>query len=165
MFESDVTALNNCAKEVFAGLATEKQRKLHLIIIDSPVKRAYEKGLEELSRIYGDLIPEEFILQMVEHTSSEVKTYISDKINKVINNLGDNNKNLFMYYVKTLLLTPNKNSKSKDKIYDVLPEFVLIHKDKYNEVEKYYLILVVPNVILDSERALVTLAKIRREMN
>ncbi|NYC27623.1 hypothetical protein [Clostridium saccharobutylicum] len=57
----------------------EKRKKLHGIIIDSPVKKVYSFGLRKLDEIYKDLIPKEFVIQMLEHTSSEVKSYISDK--------------------------------------------------------------------------------------
>lgn len=164
MLESEVTVLNKKAEEIFDSLPSEKQKKLHAIIIDSPVNKVYSFGLKKLDSIYGDLIPEEFIIQMLEHDSDDVKAYISDKTNKIIDNLGNGNENLFMYYLKTLLLLPNKISKSKDRVYEVIPQFALTYRDKLDEIESILLDIGGSNIIVDSERALVALAKIRQEV-
>ena len=161
MLESDVTTLNEIAKEVFESMSGEKQRRLHAMIIDSPVARVYEYGLSKLDMIYGDLIPEEFIIQMLEHTSPAVKAYIADKTDRIINNLSESNVDVFMYYVKTLLFLPNRVSKSKHKVYQAIPKFVLNHRDKVEEVESILLNIGGSNIISDSERALVALAKVR----
>lgn len=164
MLESEVTVLNKKAEDIFDSLPSEKQKKLHAIIIDSPVLKAYSFGIKKLDLIYGDLIPEEFIIQMLEHGSDDVKAYISDKTNKIIDNLGNGNENLFMYYLKTLLLLPNKISKSKDRVYEVIPQFALTYRDKLDEIENILLDIGGSNIIIDSERALVALAKIREEV-
>lgn len=164
MFESDITILNKRAEEVFDNMLEEKRRKLHGIIIDSPVNKVYSFGLRKLDEIYKELIPKEFILQMLEHTSSEVKAYISNKTNEILNNLGNGDKELFMYYVKTLLFLPNKVSKSKDNVYEAIPKFILKHKDKVNEFEDMLLDIGGSNIIIDSERALTTLAQIKKEV-
>lgn len=163
ILESEITTITNIAKEIFESMPEDAQKKLHAIIIDSPAINVSEYGLLKLDDIYGDLIPEEFIIQMLEHSSPKVKAYISDKTHKIINNLSDVNVNSFMYYFKTLLFLPNKISKSKDKIYEAIPRFVSTHKDKLEEVENILLNIGGSNIILDSERALVTLAKIREE--
>jgi hypothetical protein len=164
MLESGVTALNRQAEELFDILSPEKQRKLHAVIIDSPVHWVYSFGLKKLDLLYGENLPAEFIVQMLEHSSNDVKEYISGKINKIINDLGAQNKNLFLYYAKTLLLLPNKISKSKDRVYEVIPKFARIYQDQLNEIESMLLDVGGSNIILDSERALVTLAKIKREV-
>jgi len=164
MFESDITILNKRAEEVFDNMLEEKRRKLHGIIIDSPVNKVYSFGLRKLDEIYKELIPKDFILQMLEHTSTEVKAYISNKTNEILNNLGNGDKELFMYYVKTLLFLPNKVSKSKDNVYEAIPKFILKHKDKVNEFEDMLLDIGGSNIIIDSERALTTLAKIKKEV-
>ncbi|MDR3594962.1 hypothetical protein [Clostridium sp.] len=163
MFESDITMLNKRAEEIFCNIIEEKRRKLHGIIIDSPVKKVYSFGLKKLDEIYKDLIPKEFIEQMLEHTSSEVKAYISNKTGDIINNLGNGDKELFMYYIKTLLFLPNKVSKGKDNLYEIIPKFALKHKDKLEEIENMLLDIGGSNIIVDSERALTTLVKIRKE--
>ncbi|OPZ94693.1 MAG: hypothetical protein BWY74_00364 [Firmicutes bacterium ADurb.Bin419] len=163
MFEADVLALNRLAEEVFDSMQKEEQKRLHSLIIDSPVERAYLLGLKKLDLIYEDAIPEQFIIQMLEHDSNKVKTYISDKIDKAIAHCGVGNGELFMYYLKTLLLLPNKNSGSKEKVYKVLPQFVRLNKDKLSEIENILLDIGGSNKIIDSERALVTLAKIRKD--
>ncbi len=163
MFESDVLTLNRLAEEVFDSMQKDEQKKLHSLIIDSPVERAHLLGLNKLDLMYEDAIPEQFIIQMLEHGSSKVKAYISDKIDKAIAHCGVGNGGLFMYYLKTLLLLPNKNSGSKEKVYKVLPQFVRRNKDNLSEIENILLDIGGSNNIIDSERALVTLAKIRKE--
>ncbi|HEX9062276.1 MAG TPA: hypothetical protein VF941_19065, partial [Clostridia bacterium] len=127
------------------------------------MQKAYSFGLHKLDTIYGEVIPEEFIIQMLEHDSAVIKAYISDKVEKILKDFKYENKNLFMYYMKTLLLLPNKISKSKDDIYKVIPKFVNLHKDAREEIENILLDIGGSNIIVDSERALVALAGIRRE--
>ncbi len=164
MFESEVVSLNLHAADVFNSLPQDRQKSLHSIIIDSPVHRAYEFGLKKLDGIYGDNVPADMMIQMLEHGSSDVKSFISRKIDDVIGNLGNGDKDLFMYYVHTLLLLPNKHAKSKNKIYDVLPKFALKYQDKIHEIENLLLDIGGSNVIADSERALVALAKLKNEV-
>jgi len=164
MFESEVTALNFNASDVFNMLSSEAQKKLHLIVVDSPVERTYSYGLRKLDEIYKDKIPSDFIIHLLEHSANKVKAYISDKIDKVIDKLGNGNSELFMYYVNTLLYLPNKFSKSKDKVYKVLPQFAFQNKEKISEIESILLEIGGSNIIIDSERALVALAKIIKEV-
>ncbi|KNY28176.1 TerD family protein [Pseudobacteroides cellulosolvens] len=163
LLESEVPIANQLAKEVFSSLPQEKQKKLHSMIIDSPVERAYSFGLLQLDSIYGERIPGEFIVQMLEHGSPEVKAYISSKVDSTIENFSIETKELFIYYVKTLLLLPNRNSKSKQRVYDSLPRFVSTFPDKLSEIESILINIGASNIIIDAERALVALAKIRKE--
>ena len=70
-----------------------------------------------------------------------------------------------MYYVKTLLLLPNKISKSKDIIYKLLPSFVLQNPSFKEVVEAELLAIGGSNIKRDSERALMSLAQIRKEFS
>ncbi|GAA0076486.1 hypothetical protein UT300005_08640 [Clostridium sp. CTA-5] len=162
MFESDVTILNKKAEEIFESMEKEKQKKLHGMIIDSPVNKVYLFGLRKLDEIYGDLLPKEFIIQMLEHTSSDIKAYISNKTNEILDNLGDGDEELFMYYIKTLIFLPNRISKSKNNIYEAIPKFAIKHRNKLKELEEILLDIGGSNILIDSERALVALAKIRK---
>ncbi|AOR23679.1 hypothetical protein [Clostridium taeniosporum] len=162
MFESDITILNKKAEEVFDNMIKEDKKNLHGMIIDSPVNKVYLLGLRKLDEIYGDLLPKEFIIQMLEHTSSDVKAYISNKTNGILDNLGDGDEELFMYYVKTLIFIPNRISKSKNNIYEAIPKFVIKHRNKLKEIEEMLLDIGGSNIIIDSERALIALAKIRK---
>lgn len=166
MFESEVTALNLYAGDVFNSLSEQEpeQKRLLSIIIDSPVQRAYSFGLDKLEEKHKEYVPTDIIVQMMEHGAPDVKAYISNKINKVIDDLGNGDKDLFMYYLKTLILLPNKHSKSKDKLYKNLPRFAHLNKDKISELEEILLEIGGSNIIIDSERALVTLAKIKMEV-
>ena len=77
---------------------------------------------------------------------------------------GNGNGDLFIYYMKTLLYLPNKHAKSKEELYEVLPSFALQNRDRINEIEEILLEIGGSNVIADSERALVALAKIKKEV-
>lgn len=167
LLESDVETLNRIAKDVFEHLPEKEQVKFHLMILDSPQQKVYCYGLEKLYELYKDKnknIPPQFILQMMEHSSFEVRAFISDNMMRVIKSLGNGDKEIFMYYVKTLLFLPNKLSNAKQNIYEMLPAFVNKYKDKLPDVEKILLDIGNSNIILDSERALVTLAKIKKEV-
>ena len=163
LLECNVNILNDKACEVFDKLSKEEQKKLHIMIIDSPIKRVYLFGIRKLDEIYSKMIPKEFIIQMLEHDQDEVKKYISDKTKEVLSSLKDSDKDLFIYYVKTLLYLPNKLSKEKDSIYNAIFNFALKYDDKIEEIENILLDIGSSNSIVDSERALVTLAKIRSE--
>jgi hypothetical protein len=160
MFESPIIILNNIAEEIFDSFE-DRNKKLHLLLVDSPVERAYKKGIEKIESIYKDTIPKEFIIQLMEHGSQFIKSYISNKIDNIINDFDNGNDELFMYYIKTLLYMPNKNSKSKDRIYKILPGFVYEYPKRIDEVEAMLLDIGASNIIIDSERALVALAKIK----
>lgn len=163
MAESDITTLNNKVKELFDLVNKQQQERLHKTLLDSPVKKVYMFALEKLDQLYGDMIPEHFIKQLMEHTASEVKSYISDKTNKVLDNLENSDIELFMYYMKTLLLLPNKVSKSKDKVYSVIPLFAQKYTQKAPEIEEFLLDIGGSNLCIDAERALITLAQIKKE--
>ena len=49
------------------------------MILDSPVKKVYGFGLEKLEELYGERIPAEFVMQMFEHPSADVKGYVLEK--------------------------------------------------------------------------------------
>jgi len=164
MLESDITVLNRIASQVFDDIPNELQRKIHMMIIDSPVKKAYTFGLSRLDTIYNEYTPEEFIIHMMEHGSEPVKAYVSNKLETIVKNLEKCNPDLFMYYLKTLLLLPNKLSKSKDSLCGVVPEFVTYHTNKLDEIENLLLDIGGSYTTNDAERALVTLAKIKGGM-
>ncbi len=163
LFESEVIMLNKKAEDVFNKMDEESKKDMHKVIIDSPVEKVYEYGLKKLKEIYGDFVPMEFIMGMMQHTSSKVKGYISDKCENILKNLGGGNEELFIYYVKTLLLLPNKVRKNKDDIYDALYDFCIKYKERRAEIENILMDMGGSNIIKDSEKALVILAKIRKE--
>ncbi|MBQ3420133.1 MAG: hypothetical protein IJH34_00380, partial [Romboutsia sp.] len=150
-------------KAVFEKMDDESKFTMHKFIIDSPVEKVYDFGLKKLKEIYGELVPSDFIKQMMEHTSPKVKSYIANKTDSILENLGYGNKDLFMYYAKTLLMLPNRVRKSKYCIYDALYNFAVKYNDSRNEVEELLLNIGGSNIKKDSEKALVTLAKIRKE--
>lgn len=163
MMEASAAILNEIAISIFRDMSIHSQRRLHAMLIDSPVKKVYSFALKELDAIYGDKIPEEFIVHMLEHSTKEVKAYISDKIDRVINRFESQQADLFMYYLRTLILLPNKVAKGKERLYQIIPAFVLRHQEKKKEIEELLLDIGSSNVKADSERALVTLAKMRGE--
>ena len=163
LLESDVLMLNEKAKDIFENMDDESKITMHKLIIDSPIEKVYDFGLKKLNEIYGDIVPAEFIMQMMEHTSPKVKSYISKKTDSILESFGQGNKDLFMYYAKTLLMLPNRVRKSKDNIYDALYDFAVKYDDARSDIEELLLKIGGSNIKKDSEKALVILAKIRKE--
>lgn len=163
LFECNVFALNNVAKEIFEAISDEKQKEdFHKILLDSPVDRAYEYALQKLDDWYAEKLPPQFVSRMLEHTCITVKKYVSDKIQNVFSHLKEN-PDLYLYYVKTLLYLPNKASKNKQHIYNTMPEFLSYHPQKRAEIEQILLDIGSTNVKIQSEMALVALARIQKE--
>ena len=164
LLESSVFALNELVKAIFEELPADKQVELHKMILDSPDKKTYQFAIDKLKIVYEGNnmpIPAEFITEMLEHPSPEVRNFVSGRVKHVLNSLGDGNASLFVYYVKTLLLLPNKASSGKKNIYALLPKFVKLYNDKQPEIEEILLNMGSSNIISDSENALVALASIK----
>ncbi len=164
LFECNVYNLNKIAQSVFEGLEIEKREKLHLILLDSPIERAYQYGLKKLDDWYGNKIPTQFISRMMEHPCVEVKAYISGKIKHALSDLKQTNPDLYIYYVKTLLYLPNRVSKSKEQIYNTIPLFLKYYPEKQQEIEYILLDIGSTNIKTDSEKALVAFAQIKKEV-
>lgn len=164
LFESDIMAFNEISAEVFKIISEKKRVKLLSVLIDSPIKKAYLFALNKLDELFEKKLPKEIIIQMIEHGALEIKAYISNKINYIINELSNGNSELFMYYFKTLVLLPNLYSKSKDRLYEIIPQFALKNKEYIEEIQRILLELGGSNIIKDSERALVAFVKIKQEV-
>lgn len=164
LMESDLTPLNELAVKLFNQLPINDQQELHRMLLDSPDKKTYQFALEQLYQIYNQqdqMIPPEFVARMLEHSSYEVKAYITDKLIRSIEDFGNGNHELFLYYVKTMLYLPNKAALAKQRIYQLLPEYVRKNTDKSSEIEELLLDLGNSNTIKDAEHALVALGQIR----
>ena len=48
LFECNVYYLNKIAQSVFESLEIKEREKLHMVLLDSPVERAYQYGLRKL---------------------------------------------------------------------------------------------------------------------
>ena len=132
-----------------------------MLLLDSPVERAYQYGLQKLEDWYGDKTPQQFVVRMLEHPCIPVKMYLSQKIQKAFANLeGD----LYIYYIKTVLYLPNKAAKSKEQVYQSIPEFVKRYPEKRKEIESILLDIGSTNVKSNAEKALVTFAQIQKEV-
>lgn len=162
LFESNVYALNQTAQSVFEAMELEQREKLHMLLIDSPVERVHKYALEKLDTWYGNKIPKTFLYRMLEHPCIAVKTFLSAKMEKAFSNLKEVQPDLYLYYVKTLLYLPNKVSKSKDEVYDTIPVFLNYCPEKKKEIEEILLDIGSTNVKVNSEKALVTFAKIQK---
>ena len=162
LFESNVYALNQTAKTVFESMEPNQREKLHMALIDSPLEKVHQYALEKLDTWYGNKIPKTFLYRMLEHPSIAVKTFLSEKMEKAFSNLKEVQPDLYLYYVKTLLYLPNKVSKSKDEVYDTIPVFLSYCPEKRKEIEDILLDIGSTHVKLNSEKALVTFAKIQR---
>lgn len=165
LFECNVYHLNKIAQSVFESLETGEREKTHLILLDSPVERAYQYGLKKLDDWYGNKIPTPFILPMMEHPCVEIKAYLSNKMEHAFTKLKETNPDLYIYYVKTLLYLPNKVSKSKEHIYCTIPLFLKYYPEKQQEIERMLLDIGSTNSRIDSERALVAFAQIQKEVS
>lgn len=164
LFECNVCHLNRIAQSVFEGLEIESREKMHILLLDSPIERAYQYGLRKLDGWYGDKVPTPFILHMMEHPCIEVKAYLSQKMEHAFSDLKEANPELYIYYAKTLLYLPNRASKSKERIYRTIPLFVKCHPQKQQELEHILLDLGSTDSKTDSERALVAFAQIQKEV-
>lgn len=165
LFECNVYHLNKTAQSVFESLEIEKREKLHIILLDSPIERAYQYALKKLDDWYGNKLPTQFISRMMEHPCVEVKAYLSQKMKHAFSDLKETNPDLYIYYTKTLLYLPNKVSKSKEHIYYTIPLFLQHHPEKQQEIEHILLDIGSTNSKIDSERALVTFAQIQKEVS
>lgn len=165
LFECNVYTLNKIAESVFEALEIEEREKMHIILLDSPVERAYQYGLKKLDEWYKNKIPTQFIVRMMEHPCVEVKAYLSQKIKQAFSNLKEANPDLYIYYTKTLLYLPNRVSKSKEQIYSTMPLFLKYYPQKKQEIEHILLDIGSTNNKIDAERALVAFAKIQEEVS
>lgn len=164
LFECNVYYLNRIAQSVFESLEIKEREKLHMVLLDSPVERAYQYGLRKLDDWYGNKIPTQFILRMMEHPCVEVKAYLSQKMKCAFSELNETNPDLYIYYTKTLLYLPNKVSKSKEHVYNTIPSFLKYYPEKRQEIEHILLDIGSTNSKIDSERALVAFAQIQKEV-
>ena len=164
LLEGPSDLLGDKVIEIFDSLDADTKHDLHLMIVDSPVSKVYNYGMYNIDALYGDYIPAEFITRMLEHPAPEVKDYITDRINNLLDSINDDNADVFMYYVKTLFMLPNKLRYAKQEVYDVLYDYAKNNPTKVNAVQQVLMKMSNSNTIKDREKALVTLAKIRREM-
>lgn len=161
LLECNVYALNKTAQSVFEQMETDKRQKMHMLLLDSPVERAYQYGLQKLEDWYGDKTPEQFVVRMLEHPCIPVKMYLSQKIQKAFEHLeGD----LYIYYIKAILYLPNKAAKSKEQVYHSIPQFIQHYPEKRKEIETILLDIGSTNVKSNAEKALVTFAQIQEEV-
>ncbi|NDO46869.1 hypothetical protein [Clostridium sp. MD294] len=164
LMECNASTLNKIAQSIFENMEIEKREKMHMILLDSPVERAYQYGLQKLEEWYGDKTPQKFVFRMLEHPCIAVKSYLSEKMEKAFEHLEKVQPDLYIYYVKTLLYLPNKAAKSKDYVYSTIPTFVKYCPQKKKEIENILLDIGSTNVKINAEKALVTFAQIQKEV-
>ncbi len=162
--ESPIPILNEMVEKVLHEASSEKRKEQISVLIGSPIERAYSLGISEIEKEYSCNIPKEFMLKLMEHPDQKVKAYIAQKSEYIIQELGNGNTELFLYYVRTLLYLPNKTVKSKQFIYQRLPIFAKKYPEKNTELEKILLDIGGSNCKKDAEQALVAFAKIRNEV-
>ncbi len=165
LMECNVYHLNKIAQSVFERMEIGNREKMHLVLLDSPVERAYQYGLEKLDAWYGNKVPTQFIPRMMEHPCVAVKAYLSQKMEQAFSDFKDANPDLYIYYAKTLLYLPNKVSKSKEQIYHTMPLFLKYYPEKQPEIEQILLDIGSTNRKVDSERALVAFARVQKEVS
>ncbi len=165
LFECNVSHLNQVAQAVFERLPTERRDAAHLILLDSPVERAYRYGLKKLDDWYQNQVPTPFITRMMEHPCVEVKAYLSQKMKYAFSEWKEASPDLYLYYTKALLYLPNQVCKSKEQVYHTIPLFLKYYPEKRKELEQILLDLGSTNRKTDSERALVAFAQIQKEVS
>lgn len=165
LMECNVFHLNKVAQAVFEGMELGDREKMHLVLLDSPIERAYQYGLRKLDDWYGNKVPAQFIPRMMEHPCVEVKAYLSRQMEQAFSGFQDANPDLYIYYAKTLLYLPNKVSKGKEEIYRAMPLFLKYYPGKRQEIEQILLDIGSTNSKIDSERALVAFARIQKEVS
>lgn len=163
LLECQVDLLQQYGREAFEQMEPAVQQKCHGVLIDSPVSWAYQYGLDKLEAFYGDNIPSQLLLQLLEHPAAEVKAFVSTKMDAVFDHLDQDQDALFMYYAKTVLFMPNKVAATKERIYGLLPTFVSLYPQHKPSLEALLLQIGGSNIIKDAERSLVALAQLRKE--
>lgn len=164
LLECNAYSLNKIAQTVFESMEMEKREKMHVILLDSPVEKVYQYGLQKLEDWYGNKTPKQFISRMLEHPCIAVKSYLSEKMEKAFSNLEQVQPDLYIYYVKTLLYLPNKASKSKQYVYSTMPVFLQYYPEKQKEIENILLDIGSTNSKCNAEKALVAFAQIQKEV-
>lgn len=163
LLESKIGELYAIGQSIVEKFSKSELEKLLPSLIDSPSSKANEYAISKIEEIYGETIPEVLLAKFVQHPSRSIKSYLSKKIDQLIKNIesGHLDPDTFFYYVKTIVYLPNLCSKSKDRMFHILPFFVSKYENKRKDVESILLEIGGSNVIIDSERALTALAKIR----
>lgn len=164
LFECNAYPLNKIAQSVFESMEIEEREKMHMILLDSPIEKAYNYGLKKLDDWYGNKTPKQFISRMLEHPCVAVKAYLSEKMEKAFSDLKEVQPDLYIYYIKTLLYLPNRVSKSKDYVYNTIPEFLKYYPEKQKEIENILLDIGSTSIKINSERALAAFAQIQKEV-
>lgn len=162
--ESSIVVFNQIVEKTFDSADAEQRRRLLSTLLDSPVKQAFDLGMEQIQQEYEKFVPIEWLQKLMEHPAKEVKAFVAKKIEQIVKELENESVEQFLYYIKALLYLPNKISKEKQRIYKAIPEFVKKYPSQKEVVEQILLELGGSNFKIDSERALVALAEIRSEV-
>ncbi|MHA1819524.1 MAG: hypothetical protein ACTSU2_03965 [Promethearchaeota archaeon] len=167
-----------------------KRSQTLFLILDSPVRTAFEFGLRKLEKLYSPIdkdlttkegkeaiatkIPYNILIRLLEHPAPEVKSWLSGRFHDLINNIekyiDDSDEirlqrsiDLFLYYTKTIIYFPNRFSKERLNVYDALYRLALKYKENkeiINKIQNTLLEAGASNVQVNSDNALLTLAKI-----
>lgn len=164
LLECNVYSLNKIAQTVFEAMEIEKREKMHMLLLDSPVQKVYQYGLEKLDSWYEGKIPKAFIVRMLEHPCLSVQSYVCEKMEYALSHLEQSQPDIYVYYAKTLLYLPNKASKSKEYVYSTLIPFLQHYPEKRNEIEAILLDIGSTNTKFQAEKALVAFAQIQKEV-
>ena len=63
---------------------------------------------------YGNKVPTQFILRMMEHPCVEVKAYLSQKMKLAFSELNETNPDLYIYYTKHCFIFQIKFQKARN---------------------------------------------------
>lgn len=168
LVESGASSLEELALIVIEQMEGPRKEETLKLWLDSPMEKAYSSAFRILERGEAFQKSEDLMLRMLEHGSHEVRAYASRRMRGLLSSMrekasvGEHQAEVLLYYIRGLLFLPNRLSKSKAEIYDLLPDFLKLYPQGRERVEAILLDIGGSNVKRDSERALVALARIRK---
>lgn len=167
--ESSVRSWEEIVSKWIREMNGKEREEAIKLLLDSPSERAYMKAFEFLEKEESLSDSEDFLLRMLEHGSEKIRSYAAKRMRGLIasmrekRELKEEQAKILLYYMKSLLLLPNRVSESKAEIYNCLPDFLKLYPKAKKRVEEMLLDIGGSNIKRDSERALVALARIRKE--
>ncbi len=164
IIESDFNDLFTWTSEYIKKAAIDVSIKTKYLrkIIDSPVVRVQEFSFNVLKEIYKEKLPYDMILHLLEHPSEYVRGAIAEEVSdiKVFEKLVNEEPDLFLRYIKSVIYLPNKLAKAKDRLFELMIDFAN-SSPKYKKNIKDILLNVGGGAIIkDKERALKAFVKI-----
>lgn len=168
LMESSVPGLAALAQSVLRASEGGERRESLQYLLDSPDGKTSDFAWNLLQEDYGEAVPPEWVLRMMEHSRPEIRAYAAAKIEESLSaadgggSIEAEKGEVVLYYIHSLLLLPNRMAPAKKRIYESLPSFVRRYPQARERVEALLLDLGGSHTKTDAEKALVALARIRK---